>query len=564
MKFSCSGLAFLVVLLVIPSWPIAAFAENGDPCDETIDETFDVGASGELFSAASLVNVGGYPRLKLVADGFPGTWGTWVSPAIDETVKAFDASFRFSLKNLGGAPGDGFSFLWGDLSNTSGTRMSGGEWGTEGFVADGAGLSVGFASYPAGATNGVNGRWGGVDFAFTPFDYTLVRYDDYVQAADPQNMATATVRWTRDAGITVTIALPTFPPQVIYVDQGQDQTEDVDPTGWSFGFAARNGGIDQDVLIGDLIINVEVECPEVIIPEDLNGDCLVSGADLGLLLSSWGTCTSFPCLGDINGDGEINGADLGQMLGAWGNEAECKEESPGDRAAMRPLGTTPAGQGFWEYLPENYQSRTDWALMISLHGVGSNGNGTSLELDRVRGDGPPGLISIGNWPPQGTAAGDEFVVLSPQNATPYCHDADEIDAFIRYALTAYAVDPERVYLTGLSCGGIGTWEYLRDYLQDDLVAAVVPICGDGRDAWKQRGCELGVMPIWAFHGDQDDSIDVEGTLVPMNGLAVCSGPLPVDARSTIYQGAGHDVWTTTYDMTSGNDIYAWMLTHRNP
>ena len=175
MKFPWSSLAMLVVVFVIPSWPIAAFAENGDPCEETIDETFDVDATGELFSAASTVNVGGYPRLKLVADGFPGTWGTWISPAIDGTVKEFDASFRFSLKNLGGGPGDGFSFIWGDLSNRSGTRMSGGEWGIEGFVADGAGLSVGFASYPAGGTNGVNGRWGGVDFAFEPFDYTLVQ-----------------------------------------------------------------------------------------------------------------------------------------------------------------------------------------------------------------------------------------------------------------------------------------------------------------------------------------------------------------------------------------------------
>ncbi|MBC02549.1 MAG: hypothetical protein CMJ34_04485 [Phycisphaerae bacterium] len=305
---------------LLPLLAAGAMTFAGDEtCEVSIDETFARGASGDLYERAVLVQLSGNPRLKLVSDFQPGTWGTWRSDTVEETVTAFTASFRFSLKNQGGGPGDGFSFLWGDMSDDFGTRMAGGEWGLEAFVADGGGLSVGFVTYPGGGGNGVNGRWGGTDFAFSPFTYDLVRWDDDQVAGDPNNMATATVSWTRQAGTTVTIALPTFPPQTIWSDAGQAQTASVDPTGWSFGLAARNGGIDQDVLIGDLSIEVVVECPPDTDPADLNGDGSINGADLGLLLSAWGTCTENPCLGDLTGDGVVDGADLGLVLSGWGS-----------------------------------------------------------------------------------------------------------------------------------------------------------------------------------------------------------------------------------------------------
>ena len=538
-----------------------ALSANEGICTDSIQESFGPGAEGELFSSATYVEVGGYPRLKLVADAFPGTWGTWISPSVDSTVLSFEVSFRFSLKNADGGPGDGFCFFWGDLSDTSGTRTSGGEWGLEAFIADGEGLSIGFSSYPAREANGVNALWGGMEFAFEPFAYDLVRYNEYEAAADPMNMATATVAWARDTGVIVTIALPTFPPQVIFLDKGQDETEQIDPTDWSFGFAARNGSIDQDVLIGDLEFNAIVQCPNQSIPQDIDGDCVVQGADLGLILANWGRCGSGECTGDIDGDGVVGGGDLGLLLGAWGEE--CKEETSSDRTSMRPVGTTNSLQGYLEYLPEDYASRDDWALMITLHGIGENGDGTSLQLDRVRSHGPPRLIGENRWPLSESTAGDAFVILSPQNATPDCHDPVNIDAFIRYAIDTYSIDPRRVYLTGLSCGGIGTWEYLRYFLQDDMLAAVVPICGDGRPAFQDRACDLGVLPIWAFHGDQDAKIPVEGTLEPMSGIDACFDPIAVDARTTIYPGVGHDSWSATYDLSAGHDIYAWMLSHQN-
>lgn len=293
--------------------------DAGDVCVSTLNETFDpaTATAGTTYGEATYVDVDGNTRLKLVADGFDGTWGTWVSPPIPEQVVEFRVSFRFSLKNLGGGPGDGFSFLWGDLSDTIGTRMSGGEWGVEAFATDGGGLSVGFQTYPDLGNDGVAGRWGGETFVFAPFTYDLVRYDEYEVAVDPTKMATATITWTADAGTTVTIALPTFPPQEIFLDEGEAQTGSVDPRDWSFGIAARNGAIDQDVLIGDLDIEVTTVCEPVFDPSDLNQDGAIDGADLGILLSGFGPCPDSPCLGDIDGNEIVDGGDLGVLLSAW-------------------------------------------------------------------------------------------------------------------------------------------------------------------------------------------------------------------------------------------------------
>lgn len=288
------------------------------PCTSDFAESFGRKASGTLYERATLVTLSGNPRLKLVSDFQPSTWGTWVAPVIDDTVLEFTASFRYSLKNFQGGPGDGFSFCFGDLSDLSGTRASGGEWGLEAFVQDGGGLTVGFVTYPGAGGNGVNAKWGGSEFAFTPYDHSRMRYDDDQVAGDPNNMATATIHWSRDAGVSVTIAKPTFPPDTIFVDQGQGQTGSVDPTGWSFALAARNGGIDQDVLIGDLTISMVVECPPPGNPADLNDDGIVDGADIGLMLGAWGPCPGEPCLGDLTGDGQVNGADIGLLLGEFG------------------------------------------------------------------------------------------------------------------------------------------------------------------------------------------------------------------------------------------------------
>jgi len=219
--------------------------------------------------------------------------------------------------------------------------------------------------------------------------------------------------------------------------------------------------------------------------------------------------------------------------------------------------------GYWEYLPAGYGLGNKWPLILYFHGLGDNGNS---DLYRVLYTGPPNLISEDKWPITATAsnaastAGDAFVVLSMQNDSG-CLTADKVNDFMRWAINEYDVDITRIYLSGYSCGGGGVWNYIGKYISDDLVAAAVPVAAlMGEYIWNKHGCNMGVLPIWAFHGDEDN-VTVRNVNIPIDGLnncanecledadlEICSAPL--DARKTIFRGWGHD-------------IYAWMLSHVN-
>ena len=220
-----------------------------------------------------------------------------------------------------------------------------------------------------------------------------------------------------------------------------------------------------------------------------------------------------------------------------------------------PLGTSDATAGFFEYTPPGYGGGELYPLLVFYHGIGENGNGDS-ELDKVLANGPPKLINQDKW-----AKDRPFVVLSPQHPGGGCPSPTEIHDFFTFAVSHYDINPSRVYLTGLSCGAIGSWAYLGQYL-DEQIAAIVPIAGDGKGAFNQSGCALGKVPIWAFHGDADNTVNPSGTTEPVTKLQACD-PKP-DVQMVIYPGVGHDSWSMTYDLSSGNDIYAWLLAHFKP
>lgn len=236
-------------------------------------------------------------------------------------------------------------------------------------------------------------------------------------------------------------------------------------------------------------------------------------------------------------------------------QSTSRPAASSSRQVARPLGETAAAQGYWEYLPPEYGTGRH-PLLVFLHGVGENGDGTS-QLHRVLRHGPPRLIDEDHWPDE-----RPFIVLSPQHAGDDCPSAGEVHAFLEHATSAYDVDPARVYLTGLSCGGIGVWRYLAEHLGSRITAAVT-IAADGRQAVDRAGCALGSLPIWAFHGDADTIVPPAGTTQAMERLMACDPP-PSDLRMTIYRGVGHDSWTHTYDLSTGHDIYTWLLRFTRP
>jgi predicted peptidase len=255
--------------------------------------------------------------------------------------------------------------------------------------------------------------------------------------------------------------------------------------------------------------------------------------------------------GDRGGDRAVDGrrpdagaADRPRGDGSGGAGASSRQTA-------RPLGTTAARQGFHEYLPPGYGDGTRRPLLVFMHGIGENGNGAS-NLDRVLNHGPPRLIRQNRWPDS-----RPFIVLSPQQ-TSGCPNAASVNAFLDFALATYAVDEKRIYLTGLSCGAIGTWSYLGQH-RGARVAAAAVIAGDGRAAFRQAGCALGEVAIWAFHGDQDDAVPVAGSTETVASLMACPSPPRREVKLDIYPGVGHDSWTRTYDLSAGHDIYTWLL-----
>lgn len=210
--------------------------------------------------------------------------------------------------------------------------------------------------------------------------------------------------------------------------------------------------------------------------------------------------------------------------------------------------TVGAAVGFFAYLPEDHYLHPGdhFPLLIFLHGSGEKGNGTT-ELARVLVHGPPKLIRNGRDFP--------FIVVSPQlPGNQGGWPTGLVDELVTKAIADYHVDTTRIYVTGLSLGGYGTWAYA--VAKPGRVAAAVPIAGGGSTG---QACTMKNVPAWAFHGDADGTVNVSGSVNMVNAINACSPPPPVTAQLTIYPGVGHDSWTRTYDGSAGHDIYAWML-----
>ncbi len=99
------------------------------------------------------------------------------------------------------------------------------------------------------------------------------------------------------------------------------------------------------------------------------------------------------------------------------------------------------------------------------------------------------------------------------------------------------VDKDRIYITGLSMGGFGTWNAIAQ--RPDYFAAAIPICGGGD---KTQAPKLKDLPIWAFHGDKDRTVPCRLTVEMIEAIHQAGGK----AKMTIYPGVDHDSWSRTY------------------
>lgn len=191
-------------------------------------------------------------------------------------------------------------------------------------------------------------------------------------------------------------------------------------------------------------------------------------------------------------------------------------------------------------LPQDYDQRDKWPLVLFLHGSGERGT----DLQKVKVHGPPKLIEAGKKFP--------FIVVSPQCREDMWWEPIELIALLDDLGSRYKVDPDRVCVTGLSMGGFGTWR-LAAYAPKRF-AAIAPICGGGEPYWAKG---ISHLPVWAFHGAKDKAVPVERSQAMIDALIKQKG----EPKFTIYPEVEHDSWTVTYD---NPEFYEWLLSQKRP
>ena len=188
------------------------------------------------------------------------------------------------------------------------------------------------------------------------------------------------------------------------------------------------------------------------------------------------------------------------------------------------------------FLPAGYeQGEKAWPLLLFLHGAGESGD----DLAKVKIHGPPKLI-------ENKTRDFPCIVVSPQSPGRGWNP-DILAGLLDDLATKYRVDKDRIYLTGLSMGGFGSWTLAAAY--PDRFAAVAPICGGGNPA---DAAKLKDLPIWVFHGAQDHTVPLASSERMVEALKA----LGSEVKFTIYPDAGHDSWTATYD---DPEFYRWLF-----
>lgn len=179
-------------------------------------------------------------------------------------------------------------------------------------------------------------------------------------------------------------------------------------------------------------------------------------------------------------------------------------------------------------------------FVLFLHGAGERGS----DVARVASHGIPREIERGkNFP---------FVAVSPQcpHAAAWVDLCDPLLALIEDLIEDLNLDARRIYVTGLSMGGFGTWKLAA--MKPERFAALVPVCGGGNPDWAPR---LRELPTWAFHGAEDTVVSVRHSQAIVQALEALGAPI----RFTVYPGVGHDSWTRTYE---NPELYDWLLGQR--
>lgn len=195
------------------------------------------------------------------------------------------------------------------------------------------------------------------------------------------------------------------------------------------------------------------------------------------------------------------------------------------------------------FVPPQYKldESHKWPLIVALHGSGEIGQDGVKQTTL-------GLASYIVGRPRKFP----FIVVFPQAHAMWFRGPEEMAVWsiLDATMKEYRVDPERIFLTGLSMGGFATWEIAA--ARPDAFAAIIPICGAGPLGYMSN---IANLPIWAFHGAIDANVPVARSRELIEELKR-AGAQP---RYTEYPGVEHDSWDAAY---ATPELWRWLLKQR--
>jgi predicted peptidase len=197
---------------------------------------------------------------------------------------------------------------------------------------------------------------------------------------------------------------------------------------------------------------------------------------------------------------------------------------------------------YFVFVPHDYKKGAKpYPLIVFLHGRG----GSKQDIKKLNG-GLAGAI-------KNHEKGFKFIVVFPQANKPgniwlgSSPENQRAMAILADVQKHYSVDPKRIYLTGLSSGGFGTWSLA--VLHPEKWAAIVPICGGGDPSQARR---IKHIPCWCFHGAADKTVKVEASRQMISALKAAGG----SPKYTEYPGVDHNCWDKAYGTS---ELYDWLL-----
>lgn len=209
-------------------------------------------------------------------------------------------------------------------------------------------------------------------------------------------------------------------------------------------------------------------------------------------------------------------------------------------------------------IPKHYDAKNRYPLVVFLHGAGERGDDNRAQLVHGMADYASDAIQdkypcfvVAPQCPKGKLWVDvDWSSLKhdmPEKATDALRQTMSI---VESLEKNFSIDSNRLYITGLSMGGYGTWDALQRY--PHRFAAAVPICGGGDVKLAKR---IKHIPIWAFHGDKDNAVPPERSRSMIEALKEAGG----EPKYTEYADVGHDSWTATYKDPA---MHAWMFAQK--